>query len=256
MQERVISTWQDYCEHVERLCRSHGGVNCFQFRGHSEAAWPLDTTLDRVTTTLPTLRAYHFAISKAFPRIRSETTNSWDIPAMDDPLPGLFNENRSDDLYEFMAHLRHHGFPSPLMDWTLSPFVAAFFAFRHDKPTSHVAVFAYQEYPEVPYARPVFPHLSSSGEYLGTHRRHFLQQSVYTVCREPGSDGQQQYAKHENALNHIPGESFQKIIMPRTLRREALEYLRRHNINAFSLFGSDDSLMESLASKESLFDKF
>src|SRR5579871_975887 len=32
--------------------------------------------------------------------------------------------------YDYMAYLRHHGFPSPLLDWTRSPYVAAFFAFR------------------------------------------------------------------------------------------------------------------------------
>jgi hypothetical protein len=32
--------------------------------------------------------------------------------------------------YDFMTRLRHHGFPSPLLDWPQSPYTAAFFAFN------------------------------------------------------------------------------------------------------------------------------
>ena len=57
-----------------------------------------------------------------------------------DPFPVL--------LYRYMAYLRHFGFPSPLLDWSRSPFVAAFFAFRDDPPGKKPdkrSVFAYCE---------------------------------------------------------------------------------------------------------------
>ncbi len=42
----------------------------------------------------------------------------------------FFNRSNPDENGAFMSLVQHHGYPTPLLDWTYSPYAAAFFAFR------------------------------------------------------------------------------------------------------------------------------
>ena len=270
METIEVNDWDEFSDLLKSLDVSQepssdedlGHVSELLFRGQANAKWHLDTTLERWGGHNMMLRAYYGCISRVHPEIESRTGRNWEIPTDGEyakatiPEWGLRYSQSfiGNQLYEYLVYLRHHGFPSPLLDWTRSPYVAAYFAFRNAKPDGSVAIFAFREYAgnckEIPNERPI---LRVLGKYVRSHERHFLQQSDYTVCFKKVSDYDYQYRQHEEVFSNGNGMEnlLWKFVFPGTLRKEVLQYLQLHNINGASLFGlTEDILMESLAIRE------
>lgn len=271
MIEKDLENWAEFEAFIggleaERQEKSDGStfyISELLYRGQENSDWELLTTLERYFQKEVALNTYYEDVFGTLPRVVSFTGKEWELPD-----PGEYSKVLKETKPLFLslkilgsaykAYLRHHGFPSPLLDWTMSPYIAAFFAFRSPpKEATQVSVYIYQEYSEgskgVSSDEPVIHNLNQNSI---THKRHFIQQSQYTFCTIL-KDDVYFYSNHQHfTQKHNDGQDLLwKLNLPVSERHSVLFALDKMNINAFSLFGTEDSLMETIANKDIFFPK-
>lgn len=265
-------TWADFEDWVAKLMSEHRalktganmGVSTLVFRGQSDATWCLKTTLERYPGATRDALGYFRAIDGVKSSIESLTGQRWDLPTQPEfseilarSLPFGWGEIPG---YDYMVHLRHHGFPTPLLDWSRSPFVAAFFAFNHAlRADGRVAIYAFVEYAGGGKgSSSAQGTIHGLGPHVTTHRRHVLQQAEYTICTQL-VDGKWAYSSHDDALllqDPLDDQDrLWKFTLPASIRESVLQRLDLFNLNAFSLFPSEESLMDTMALRAFVFDK-
>ena len=108
------------------------------------------------------------------------------------------------------------------------------------------------------------PMIRLLGPYTRIHKRHYRQQSGYTICGcfdmdEFDGVKRWRFASHDWATaNAIPRRLQQKpqqdylmkVTIPVSERARVLNYLEEHNLNAFSLFNTEEGLLKTLAFKK------
>lgn len=235
--------------------KSPSDASRFLYRGHSDADWQLKTTLERIGADRVALSEHYGSIYRIKPQIETFTGTTWAVPSPPEYKQWLEDHDTRMPFrypgYDYMVYLRHHGFPSPLLDWSRSMYVAAYFAFREHTASDHVAIFAYVERPTgIKGYSSDTPSIWGMGPYVRTHRRHFLQQSEYTICIVRNNEWR--YAPHGEAFGRDSTEQdlIWKFKLPSAERVTVLKELDAYNLNSYSLFGSEESLMDTLAFRE------
>lgn len=126
-----LDTWAAFRDWAEQI-RSRGEAEWF--RGHADSSLPLRTTLHRIGRCR--LERYCFFELKDFAGHAGAAFEK------------RFDLKDGDDYSLVLGLARHHGLPTPLLDWTRSPYVAAFFAFsaaledRNLAGSGYVRIFA------------------------------------------------------------------------------------------------------------------
>jgi hypothetical protein len=171
-------TWSEYKAIAGRDIELNGAVI---YRGQSLSSWGLVSSVHRtaLVRSIQELKGYaDYMLPRVHDALEAWVGRSWDL-------------KNALGLAEFLAFVQHNGFPTPLLDWTESPYIAAYFAFEgvnHFKPqTEDVAVFAFNQAAWSSTFKQVYdfadftPHVSVLRPRLVGNHKLAVQQGCFTV---------------------------------------------------------------------------
>lgn len=239
-----LRSWKLFLDYVYQELLEYG---TYVWRGQRKSNWQLYSTLDR---------SLQLKLNKNI-LVRNDgkiLLNEFKYATLG---RRGFNPRILDSDNDWWALGQHHGLSTPLLDWTSSPFVAAYFAFieKGEKQTKYRAVFAMH--------RPSIE--KKAGEILKANKDN-LQQKIKTKSYptrgnlkpeiefiRPFSDENQRLINQAGLFTRAPfnvsleswiknnfGSDDEnvliKILIPNENRIECLKTLNRMNINHLTLF--------------------
>jgi len=260
------SAYLGECQKKNSLCPHHEWFPIY--RGHRDSSWGLQSTLERAKfpNELP---EYHKIVLKTQKKytdlIKGQELDVKEIDAYpydDSTLSSLAEELSKENQFlkipeclRFWLFLRHYGFPSPFLDWSKNPLVAAFFAFREQSAKEYVSMYVFMQ-----------GAVSSSGANLILFddrdsgdinspvwlRRHREQESVYTFFfREQDTNERAgRFESHDEIWNcsgvhNDWGFGFKFNILA-SERMTVLKELDMADCNAARLLGNTDARLETI----------
>lgn len=127
----LLTSWQSFLEFIYAEMLDY---ETYIWRGQRNSNWELESTLDRLIRTANIKKAKQYDFSqKHLEQFKFATRGRRGQ-----------NPRAIETENEWWALGQHHGLATPLLDWTTSPFVAAYFAFidKGAPQTKHRAIYA------------------------------------------------------------------------------------------------------------------
>lgn len=240
-----LASWRKYAEWIDK---HHANAPALIYRGQADATWLVESSLDRLEKRFPTKKNHSGGVPAYFncPPVGRDTH----LKAYQEAVRNKRGTNPpSLDSFQWWAMGQHHGLATPMLDWTLSPFVALFFAFeercvvhadgRVHEPENR-AVFALSSScitehgsSDAPAPSPYSPKGETSSR-VGNQGGVFLYMPPRTDLE---SYVRGAFSSETTTLtNPDPRAILQKFIIPNDDRINCLKLLNKMNVNRMSLF--------------------
>jgi len=248
MKTTVLSGWNQFMDLTSTL-------DGWAFRGQQNARWLLESSLSRYMRAYVLDRGeWRNREERAIRVFRRKAHNFLGHPEL------LSNDLRC------LALMQHHGAPTRLLDFTKSPFVAAFFAL--ERAVDDAAIFALNtpalwNNRALPKASPGLTRDVIDPRVEGHFDQYFFSNRYEVVWfGEPSEMDDRLIAQSGTFV--VPGvidrplqeildgydaseELLHKIVLPASVRVDAMKWLYRMNITNASLFPGLDGLARSIA---------
>ena len=264
-----LSSWLDFEAAVRDLERRRRelesktsrsfGVQLF--RGLGSSTWGLETTLERsypleASGETIGLSEYYRDVCASKSVVETFTERQWDgLPDTPDfsqlladfaTLGAQLFFSKHIDVYRYFVYLRHHGFASPLLDWTASPYIAAFFAFDSmPEDAEYVSIYAMSR-DSLRVTSSGTPDIKILGPYVRSHRRHLppTEPVLYLPGMVSGSSVPPARRGNGNCRRSRDRRRTVQIEHPGARDgTQALKNLDLMNVNGFSLFARRERLL-------------
>jgi hypothetical protein len=245
-----LTGWNEFKSFTEKLSEN------WAFRGQLNTRWELRNAIERTDF----IRLYNGIEAEFVQEFKRGARNY------------LAKDETPEHLIEWLALMQHHGAPTRLLDFSKSPFVAAFFAFEEcgDAAEENTAIWAINaNFLKIKAAEVLAEHfgveLEESNhrihealfekiffankyslvfpvEPFRMNRRYSLQQSIFVST----GTGHQPFMEQLGFLDDAISKAVLKIELPANLQKEVLRDLQRMNMNRASLFPDLDGYAASL----------
>ncbi|EJY4342119.1 FRG domain-containing protein [Vibrio cholerae] len=238
----MITSWNDYKKWVSDLVRNN---HTYFFRGQQELTWKLETTFQRYAAKNGISWRDYF--DKILPDV------CYSAAAFGYKVDDLKDEK---EVGGFLAKLQHHGFPTPLLDWTMSPYVAAYFALKDIDPRKvdasgnvKIYMFDFQLWRNSYLQTPMLqagdnPFLSEFRPTYVDNQRLVSQMAVTTATNVPDVE------LYLENIKNVTGKTFlYHALLPIKERRIIVNELYLMGINSATMFPDFDGMCMSLKEK-------
>ena len=203
------------------------------FRGQADSRWPLITSFHRYK---------RYDLVRFRDEVCEQLTREFNAR-----LGRRYDISNGNDFGAVLSLAQHHGFPTPLLDWTRSPYIAAYFALADfSKPSANARIYmlnadAWNLLPQLASIRDPLPTVSIREFEAYDNPRHIPQQSAHTYANIADIEG------WIRRLEQVHSTSFLKVVDIKAEDRDyAIKDLAYMGLTAASLFPGLDGTCRTL----------